>query len=68
MRSGWQQIYSTDKRHLIEIVKALLEENNIESFEVDKQDSTYITLGEIELYVKSENVVLAKFLIEKNSL
>ena len=68
MQKGWEQIYFSDKMHLIEIVKALLSENNIESFQVNKQDSTYITIGDIELYVKNEDVVLAKFLIEKNNL
>lgn len=68
MQKGWQQIYFSDKMHLIEIVKALLAEHNIESFVVNKQDSTYITIGDSELYVKNEDVVLAKFLIEKNNL
>jgi len=68
MQNGWQQIYFSDKMHLIEIVKALLLENNIESFEVDRRDSTNITDGDIELYVKNEDVVLSKFLIEKNNL
>ena len=68
MQKGWQQIYFSDKMHLIQIVKALLSENNIESFVVNKQDSTYITIGDIELYVKNDDVVLAKFLIEKNNL
>lgn len=68
MQKGWEQIYFSDKMHLIEIVKALLAENNIESFQVNKQDSTYITIGDIELYVKNEDVLLAKFLIEKNNL
>jgi len=68
MQKGWQQIYFSDKMHLIEIVRAVLAENNIESFVVNKQDSTYITIGDIELYVKGEDVVLAKFLIDKNNL
>jgi hypothetical protein len=68
MEQGWQQVYFSDKMHLIEIVKAVLAENNIESFVVNREDSTYITLGGSELYVKNEDVVLAKFLIEKNNL
>ncbi len=68
MQNGWQQIYFSDKMHLIEIARALLAENNIESFVVNRRDSTNITDGDIELYVKNEDVVLAKFTIEKNNL
>ena len=68
MEKGWEPVYSSDKLHLVEIVKAVLTENGIQSFEVNKKDSTYITIGYVELYVKSKDVVLAKFLIEKNKL
>ena len=68
MQTGWQQIYFSDKSHLIEIVKALLSESNIDSYAVNRRDSTNITDGDIELYVKNNDVVMAKFLIEKNNL
>ena len=68
MEKGWEQIYSSDKSHLVAIVKAVLAENGIQSFEVNRRDSTYITIGYIELYVKNKDVVLSKFLIEKNNL
>jgi hypothetical protein len=68
MEKGWERIYTSDKIHLVEIVKAVLLENGIQSFMVDKKDSTYITIGEIELYVKNKDVVLSKFLIDKNKL
>jgi len=68
MEKGWERIYTSDKMHLVEIVKAVLSENGIVSFEVNKKDSTYITIGDIELYVKNKDVVLSKFLIEKNNL
>ncbi len=67
-QKGWQPIYFSEKSHLIEIVKALLTENNIESFAVDRKDSTYITMGDVELYVKDTDVMKAKFLIEQNNL
>jgi len=68
MEQGWQPIYFSDKPHLIEIVKAVLAENNISSFAVDRKDSTYITMGNVELYVKDTDVMRAKFLIEQNNL
>ena len=68
MEKGWQRIYSSDMPHLIEIAKTVLKENNIESYTVDKRDSTYITLGELELYVKESDATLAEFLLKENEL
>lgn len=68
MEKGWQRIYFSDKPHLIEIAKAVLKDNNIESYVVDKRDSTYITIGELELYVKDSDVTLAEFLVKENEL
>jgi hypothetical protein len=68
MEKGWVNVFTTDQRHLAEIAKELLSENQIESVLVDKKDSVYITIGEIELYVRDTNVMRAKFILEKNSL
>jgi len=68
MDKGWQRIYFSDKPHLVEIAKAILEENSIESVVVDKRDSSYVTIGEVELFVKDDDVILAKFLISQNNL
>jgi hypothetical protein len=68
MEKGWQRIYFTDKPHLIQIAKSILEENHIESVIVDKRDSSYVTLGELELFVKDDDITLAKFLLEENKL
>ena len=67
MEKDWQAIYSSDKPHSIGLIKGLLSDNNIKSIEINKQDSSYL-FGEIDLYVKSENVIKAKYLIEKNKL
>ena len=68
MERGWQRIYFTEKPHLIQIAKSILDDNDIESVIVDKRDSSYITIGEMELFVKDNDVMRAKFLLEKNSL
>ena len=68
MDKGWQLIYYSDKQLRVQIVKAALEDNGIECFELNKKDSSYITVGEIELYVKKANVPLAKVIIEQNNL
>jgi hypothetical protein len=64
----WSMVYSTTEPHKAEIVKAVLADNNIESVEVNKKDSAYIFIGEIELYVHHSNAVLANFIIKSNQL
>jgi hypothetical protein len=64
----WVKIYSSTEIHKIEIVKAVLEDNDIPSFEINKKDSSYTSIGDIELYVSSENAVLSKAIINGNNL
>jgi hypothetical protein len=68
MSPNWVKIYGTQAIHLIEIVKDLLESESIKTFVINKTDSmhTHLSNGEIELYVKSQEVMKAKHLIEKN--
>jgi hypothetical protein len=68
MQKGWQRIYFSTKPHLTEIAKAILEEKNIECVIIDKRDSSYITIGELELYVKDTDVIPAKHELSKNNL
>ncbi|MEO5570268.1 MAG: DUF2007 domain-containing protein [Bacteroidia bacterium] len=68
MDSDWVKIYSSTEIHKIEILKAVLEDNGIKSFEINKKDSSYISLGEIELYVSAENEIFSKVIINTNQL
>jgi hypothetical protein len=61
----WEKVFSSTKAYQTEILKALLEEENIVSVIVNKQDRSYIVFGEIEVYVKSEDVLKAKFIAAK---
>ena len=45
------KIYSTVNYAEANIIKGKLEENNIQTILLNKQDSSYLCLGEIELYV-----------------
>ncbi|HVX28480.1 MAG TPA: DUF2007 domain-containing protein [Parafilimonas sp.] len=47
----WIKIYSTDNYAEANIIKGMLEENSIRAILFNKQDSSYLFLGEIELYV-----------------
>ncbi|WP_339785213.1 DUF2007 domain-containing protein [uncultured Imperialibacter sp.] len=55
---NWQKVYTTNQHHKAEIVKAVLEENDISAVVVSKKDSLY-QLGNYEVYVSSENVLSA---------
>jgi len=56
MNENWQSIYSTQYEYKAEIIKAVLEENDIKCFVLSKKDSAYL-FGEIELYVSPDNVL-----------
>lgn len=47
----WFLLYSTSNFATASIVKGMLEENSVPVLLVNKQDSSYINFGEIELYV-----------------
>jgi len=68
MEKGWVNVYSSSQPHLVEMAKEFLRENQIESVVVDKRDSLYITIGEMELFVRDIDVMKAKFILEKNTL
>ena len=64
----WIKIYTSVQPHKVQIVKAVLEDNQVQSFEVNKKDSSYIFMGEVDLYVHRDDAVLAAFLIKSNEL
>jgi len=47
------------------MVKSLLEEDEIPAIIVNKQDSSYITIVEIEVYVKRDDVLRAKQIVNQ---
>jgi hypothetical protein len=59
-KEQWEKVFGTNAGYQAEILKALLEEENIVSIVVNKQDSSYLSFGEVEVYVKSEDILKAK--------
>jgi hypothetical protein len=49
----------------VEIIKQMLEENNITAVMLNKQDSSYNMFGSIDLYVTEENRTIALQLINE---
>jgi hypothetical protein len=63
MEKDWVKIYSTWSEPDAAIKKQHLENNGIVAVTINKQDTFYKTIGEIELYVPGIKVIKAKQLI-----
>jgi len=48
---GWFKLYCAKNYLEANIIKSKLEENNIQAVILNRQDSSYLVFGEIELYV-----------------
>jgi hypothetical protein len=68
MEKGWIKIFSSGYSHQAEMMKAVLKSNEIDSIIINRQDSSYLTFGEVELYVNQLDAVLANQIILRNSL
>lgn len=57
------KLFSSKQRFKIEVLKAKLEEHGIESYILNKQDSAYLILGEVELYIEEVDLNHAQKII-----
>ena len=57
------KILSTENPNQAEIIKQMLEENNISVVLLNKQDSSYLMFGPIELHVNEKQFKKAKSLL-----
>lgn len=67
MEKDWQLVYSSAHEHKVEMVRAVLQDQQIPCVVINKKDSAYL-FGELELYVNSDMVLEAKQIINKESL
>jgi len=65
MDENWVKVYTAAKIYEIEILKGLLSENDIESVELSKKDSSFL-FGSIDLYVHRDDVVKASEIISRH--
>jgi Putative prokaryotic signal transducing protein len=63
LMENWYLLLRTDKYVEAEILRGLLEENQIPVVLVNKQDSSYVFLGDIEVYVPMHFKELARDLV-----
>jgi hypothetical protein len=68
--SKWVIVHKSNNPNLSEIIKSVLEDNQIEVVLVNKMDSMHRHLmnADVELHVKPEDVIKAKYIIDKNQL
>ncbi len=61
MEKGWVKIFSSGDVYRVEIARQVLEEAGIKAVLIDKRESAYrLDIGEAELYVRQEDVIMAK--------
>ncbi|MCH2214434.1 MAG: DUF2007 domain-containing protein [Flavobacteriales bacterium] len=65
---NWVKVYSSTILQNVEILRHLLRENGIEGIVMNRQDSAYVTIGEIDLMVKGPDVLRAKRIITEAKL
>ncbi len=64
----WKKIFSTRNYAEASIIQGLLEENEIPVQVLNKQDSSYVNFGDIEIYVPDLLNETAKKIINKTIL
>ncbi|HQR91909.1 MAG: hypothetical protein B7Y15_00355 [Bacteroidetes bacterium 24-39-8] len=64
----WKKIFSTRNYAEASIIQGLLEENEIPVQVLNKQDSSYVNFGDIEIYVPDLLNETAKQIINKTIL
>lgn len=65
MEKDWIMVYTMKKEYNADILKEILEDNNINCVMINKNDSSYIPIGDIEVYVHKDNEERAKELIKE---
>ncbi len=65
MTQKWHLLYATRNLPEATIIKGMLEENSVPVMIVNKQDSSYLNFGDIELYVPVLLKDIAKHLVDQ---
>lgn len=63
MTQDWKKVFSSSALAQSSIVMGLLNENDIPAKTLNKQDSSYVFLGEVEVYVPTAYFEKAEALI-----
>ena len=64
MNNDWIVVFSTSDDFNAEIARGVLDEHEIENVVINKKDAAY-HFGEIEIFVKREFYITAKYLLKE---
>jgi hypothetical protein len=64
----WVSVYSTSLLHNAELLKHVLNEQNVDAVVLNQQDSFYPVIGDVQLFVHRGDVIRAKKIIEDSAL
>lgn len=65
--SEWEKLFESPVGYRVEMVRALLESNNIPAVVLNKKDSSYL-FGHFEVYVYHEHMIQALIVMEQSNL
>jgi len=65
MNTDWIKVLSTTELYKAKVLEAVLKENNIACHVMNKQDSAYVVIGEIDIYVNEADKEAALELLNK---
>jgi len=54
MEKDWTLVYTVDKSYKAQLAQEILQENEIVGVIMNKKDTSYISFGEFEVYVRTE--------------
>ncbi len=63
-KEKWEYLFGSRFLYKAEILKSLLEENDILAVIINKQDSAYL-FGDIEVFVKLDDMLKAKHILQR---
>ncbi|HEX7691941.1 MAG TPA: DUF2007 domain-containing protein [Sediminibacterium sp.] len=66
--ANWTKLYATRSMAEASIIQGMLEENEIPVQVMNRQDSSYLNFGDIELYVPEHLAATATQLMNQNLL
>ncbi|TAE27816.1 MAG: DUF2007 domain-containing protein [Cytophagales bacterium] len=67
MIDNWEKIFTTPLAYRAELAKALLAENEIDAVVVNKKSSSYPPFGSVDLYVPTEQAIIAKLILDNET-
>jgi hypothetical protein len=68
MDKNWVMVHSSTNLQKLELLKSILLDKGIDAVVLNRQDSIYPVLGEIELYVKRDMAIPAMKVITDSNL